>query len=37
MRKVEEMIKEEGLWADLSRLMIPIENASIVFKATRRR
>ena len=37
MREVEEMRKEKGLWADLSRLMIPIENVSIVFKATRRR
>jgi len=37
MRKVEEMIKEEGLWAGLNRPMISIENASIVFKATGRR
>jgi len=37
MRKVEEMIKEEGLWAGLNHPQISIENASIVFKATRRR
>ncbi|GAF72147.1 unnamed protein product, partial [marine sediment metagenome] len=30
MRKVEEMIKEEGLWAGLNRPMISIENADVV-------
>jgi len=37
MRKVEEMIIEEGLWAGLNRPIISIENASLVFKAIRRR
>jgi len=30
MRKVEEMIKEEGLWAGLNRPQISMENADIV-------
>jgi len=37
MRKVEEMMKEEVFWAGLNRPMISIENASLVFKAIRRR
>ena len=37
MREVEEVMKEEGLWAGLNRPMISIENASLVFKAIRRR
>ena len=30
MRKVKEMIKEEGLWAGLNRPMISMENADVV-------
>ena len=30
MRKVEEMIKEEGLWAGLNRPQVSMENTDVV-------